>query len=106
MIISNNAMYKNMQQPMHNEHNVADNKNENIETKHNEQKTEHTKMEHYETTNISAQSMTDIAKMVASMLETTEPYNTNHDIKCIYEKLHDLDKRLAVTEALILHINK
>lgn len=61
---------------------------------------EEVKKEEVETTNVSSDSMTDIAKMVASMIETLTP-------SISYEKLddryHELDKRIAVVEALIKH---
>lgn len=96
MIISNNPMYKNMQQTHEKEehgstHNHDEHKDEHVEQKDSE----------LETTNVSSDSMMAIAKMVASMIEST---TQSHDIKCIYDKLHELDKRLSVNEALILHI--
>ena len=98
MIISNNPMYKNVQQtPEKEEHGTTHNHDE-----HKDEHTEHKDSE-LETTNVSSDSMMAIAKMVASMLEST---TQSHDIKCIYDKLHELDKRLSVNEALLLHITK
>lgn len=50
------------------------------------------------TVNLSAESMTDIAKMVSSMLETT---SDSYGHKQLYDKYHELDKRIAVCEALL-----
>lgn len=63
-----------------------------------DKKTEGEVKEEKATVNLSAESMTDIAKMVSSMLESSEP----HGHKQLYDKFHELDKRIAVCEALLL----
>lgn len=50
-----------------------------------------------ETMHISAESMTEIAKMVSSMLETSPTYSEKH----LHQMYHELDKRIAIVEALI-----
>lgn len=102
MIISNSAMYRNMQQQKHEEPKQEEHMEPKVEKK--EHNMEH--MEHnmdVETTNVSSDSMMTIAKMVSSMLESS---NQTYDIKCLYEKIHELDKRLAVNEALLKHLSK
>lgn len=105
MIISNSAMYRNMQQQKHEEPKQEEHMEPKVEKKeHNMEHMEH--MEHnmdVETTNVSSDSMMTIAKMVSSMLESS---NQTYDIKCLYEKIHELDKRLAVNEALLKHLSK
>ena len=74
----------------------------------NKEKEEHKPMEevkdkehekHEKTTvNLSAESLTDIAKMVSSMLEST---SDSYSHKQLHDKYHELDKRLAVCEALL-----
>ena len=64
---------------------------------------EELKHEELETTNLSSDSMTDIAKMVASMLETVAPSVGYRELD---DRFHELDKRIAVLEALVHHINK
>lgn len=58
---------------------------------------ENTTVKEIETMHISAESMTDIAKMVSSMLETSPIYSEKH----LHQMYHELDKRIAVVEALI-----
>lgn len=70
------------------------------EPKKDEEKKEEIKSIEYETTNISAESMTDIAKMVSSMLEGSSSY----DVKHLHEKYHELDKRILVLENLFDYI--
>ena len=103
----NSGMYKSIQS--HSEY--PEHKEEHTEHKeeHPEHKEEH-KEEHIvhqdvsrETTNISAESIVDIAKMISSMIETTNPA---WDIKCIQEKIYDLDKRISINEALLKHLLK
>lgn len=72
-----------------------------VQHEHVEEKNEDVKVEEKETVHLSAESMTDIAKMVSSMLETETP---SHEIKCLHEKMHELDKRIAICEALIHNI--
>ncbi len=55
-----------------------------------------------EVVNLSSDSMVEIAKMVSSMLETTDEHSDKH----LHEKYHELDKRLAVVESLIHHMGK
>lgn len=103
MIISNSAMYRNMQQQKHEEPKQEEHMEPKVEKKeHNMEHMEHKDMD-VETTNVSSDSMMTIAKMVSSMLETS---NQAYDIKCLYEKIHELDKRLAVNEALLKHLSK
>lgn len=103
MIISNNPMYKNAQQtPAKEETHSEIHKHDEHPVEHSTEHLEHKKND-FETTNMSSDSMTAIAKMVASMLDTT---SHSYDIKCLYDKMHELDKRLAVNEALLLHITK
>ena len=65
---------------------------------HNEEKKPIEEVKEMETVNLSAESLTDIAKMVASMLEgSSETVNHHH----LHEKYHELDKRVAVCEALL-----
>ena len=70
-----------------------------VETKKDDEKEEIKSVE-YETTNISAESMTDIAKMVSSMLDGSSSY----DVKHLHEKYHELDKRILVLENLFDYI--
>lgn len=94
----NSGMYKTLQS--HQDEPKDDIKKD--EHKDDKEHTEHNDNEK-EITNVSSESMVDIAKMISSMLEsTTQP----SDIKCIYAMLHDLDKRVAITEALIKHLFK
>ena len=64
-----------------------------------EKKPEEEKKEEKQTVNLSAESMNDIAKMVSSMLATV-PSDYGH--QQLHDKYHELDKRLAVCEALLL----
>jgi len=50
-----------------------------------------------ETTHISSESMVELAKMVSSMIESSPTYSEKH----LHEKYHELDKRIAICEALI-----
>lgn len=50
-----------------------------------------------ETTHMSAESMTDLAKMVSSMLDASPTYVESH----LHKMYHELDKRIAICEALI-----
>jgi hypothetical protein len=81
MIISNSVM-----------RNVPEPKEEEVK--------EEVKTTEMETTHISAESMNELAKMVASMLSST------HTESDVHEKLHCLDKRIAICEALIKHLEK
>lgn len=51
---------------------------------------------------LSAESMTDIAKMVSSMIEHTGDDKMEHH-HTMHKELEDLDKRLSVVEALVKH---
>lgn len=53
-----------------------------------------------ETVNLSSESMVEIAKMVSSMLETS----TSTDVKHLHEKLHEIDKRVAILEKMFDYI--
>lgn len=64
---------------------------------HKEEKVEEEPKEK-ETVNLSAESLTDIAKMVASMIESSGGHTGNEHL---HEKYHELDKRIAVCEALL-----
>ena len=77
----NNAMMRQMMQ----ENNV-----------HKEEEMEEPKEK--ETVNLSAESLTDIAKMVASMIESSGGHN---GYEHLHEKYHELDKRIAICEALL-----
>lgn len=82
---------------------MTNNAMRSVQHEHIEEKSEEDKVEEKEkeTVHLSAESMTDIAKMVSSMLETETP---SHEIKCLHEKMHELDKRIAICEALIHNI--
>ena len=69
------------------------------EIKNETGKEEHKELE---VVNLSPESMVEIAKMVSSMLETTDEHSDKH----LHEKYHELDKRLAVVESLIHHLGK
>jgi hypothetical protein len=69
---------------------------------HKEEVKEETKTTEVETTNVSAESMNDLAKMVAAMLSASVPTNESY----LHEKYHELDKRISVCEALIKHLGK
>ena len=106
MIISNNPMYKNAQQtPAKEETHSEIHKHDEHTSEHPDEHGEHHahKESNLETTNMSSDSMVAISKMIASMLDSA---TQSKDIKGIYDKIHDLDKRLAVNEALLLHITK
>ena len=64
---------------------------------HKEEKVEE-ELKEKETVNLSAESLTDIAKMVASMIESSGGHTGNEHL---HEKYHELDKRIAVCEALL-----
>ena len=81
MIMTNNPM----RSVVHNEHTE--------EPKHEEMVVN----KEVETMHISAESMTEIAKMVSSMIETSPSYSEKH----LHQMYHELDKRIAVVEALI-----
>lgn len=89
MIISNNGVYQRMKSPM----------DESTDTKKEENKEESHEVE---TTNVSSDSMVDIAKMISSMLSSTEK---SSDIQALYSLFHNLDKRISVCEALIKHMS-
>lgn len=63
-----------------------------------EKKTVEEEVKEVETVNLSAESMTDIAKMVSSMLESS---SGSHGYDHLHEKYHELDKRVAICEALL-----
>lgn len=93
MIISNSSMYRNMQQQMEENDNIK----EDGVKKDTEESKDH-KEKDVETTNVSSDSMMTIAKMISSMLESK---NQSIEISCIYDKLHELDKRIAICEKII-----
>lgn len=69
---------------------------------HKEEVKEETKMAEVETTNVSAESMNDLAKMVSAMLSASLPTEETY----LHKKYHELDKRISVCEALIKHMSK
>lgn len=81
-MVMNNVMMRQMMQ----ENNV-----------HKEEKIEEEPKEK-ESVNLSSESLTDIAKMVSSMIESSGGHN---GYEHLHEKYHELDKRIAICEALL-----